>query len=75
MKLETARKHDFKIYPFHLNNGLYYNYPICCIMYFQYVNPIMRYAVPELQNIKNQDRIMYPDCIIDNITKQQNGED
>lgn len=64
MKLETARKHDFKIYPCHLRRGFHYNYPICCIMYFQYVHPIMEYVIPELQNIKKQNRVMCPDCII-----------
>ena len=68
MKLETARKHNWKINPFHLESGLYYNYPICCIMYFQYVHTIMRYAVPELQH-KSKDRIMCPDCIVKEITK------
>lgn len=66
MKLETARKHDRKIYPFHLGRGLYYKYPICCIMYFQYVHPIMRYEIPELQQT-TKNRIMCPNCIIENI--------
>ena len=64
MKLETARRHDFKIYPHHLKSGLNYHYPMCCILYFQYTHPIMKYAVPELQKLKYRtERIMCPDCI------------
>lgn len=69
IKLETARKFDFKIYPGHFHRGLLYGYPICCIMYFQYVWPLMKYEIPE-SNRCNQDRIMCPDCIVRSVGKK-----
>lgn len=63
MKLETARKFYFKIYPSDLKRGLFYGYPICCIMYFQYIHVIMKYIVPEMIESPGV-RVMCPDCIV-----------
>ena len=55
-----------KIYSGHFKRGLKWGYPVCCILYFQYVHPIIKNSIPEMSEMSN-GYVMCPDCIVRNL--------
>ena len=76
MKLETARKHDWKVYPSNFWIGMEEGVNLCCILYFQYPHLIMRYAVPEyyekmVELTNNAGIIPCPEYLIKTLLKKK----
>lgn len=54
------------------------NIKLCCHIFFEYVNSMLRSIIPEYQNAKIHDRkqgiLFCPECVINRLTVEDEGK-